>query len=167
MFLYIPERNGISEEIVIRECLLLMSTVELLCRIVGVDSEKLSKEENLLLEAELFYQICDELKKMVSAQFREYSQLLKFDSEMEEVMIEANFMRCIVNDILMSEAYTLSGIAYYTRMPEDIIYEVAAGCNTSPSLYLSRKIIEIHRNVRPELYREIMKKITRDQAEND
>lgn len=139
-----------------------MSALELLCHIIGVNSQKLSREENLILEAELFYQICDELKKILWERFKEYFRLLKFDCEMEDTVIEANFMRCIINDILASEAYTLSGIACYTQTPEDIIYEVAAGCNTSPSFYLSRKIIEIHRNVRPELYKEIMKKITCD-----
>ncbi len=74
-------------------------------------------------------------------------------------MIEANFIRCIINDILSTEEYNLPGIAYYTDTPEDVIYEVAAGCNVRPTLLLARKIIELHRLVRPHLYREIMNKI--------
>src|SRR6188768_1913567 len=87
---------------------------------------KLSKEENLILEAELFYKICDELKKLLWDRFKDYFHLLKFNIEMEDTVIEANFLRCIINDILSSETYTLSGIAFYTQTPEDIIYEVAA-----------------------------------------
>ena len=34
------------------------------------------------------------------------------------------------------------------------------GLNTSPSAIFLRKIIELHRSIRPELYREIMRKIT-------
>lgn len=30
--------------------------------------------------------------------------------EMEGVVIESNFMRCIINDILATESYTLEGI---------------------------------------------------------
>lgn len=133
-----------------------MPAMDLLCHIIGINSRQFSREENLLLEAELFYQLCDRLKNLLSVQFKEYFDLIKI--EMEDFMMEANFVRCIVNDILTSEAYTLSGIALYTQMPEDIIYEVAAGCNAHPSLYLSRKLIELHRSVRPELYKEIMKK---------
>jgi hypothetical protein len=149
----------------IREYFLFMSALELLCHVIGVDSQKLTKEETLLLEAELFYQLCDALKEILNMQFKDYFQLFKFNSEMEDAVIEANFMRCIINDILSSETYTLSGIAFYTQTPEDIIYELAAGSNTSPSFYLSRKIIELHRSVRPELYRDILKKITCKQAE--
>jgi hypothetical protein len=137
-----------------------MPALDWLCHIAGIDSHQFSKEENLLLEIELFFRLCNQLKELFSTQFKEYFQLIRMNTEMENIIMEANFMRCIVNDILLSEAYTLSGIALYTQMPEDIIYEVAAGCNTSPSFYLSRKIIELHRSVRPELYKEMMKKIT-------
>ena len=40
------------------------------------------------------------------------------------------------------EAYSLQGIACYANVPEEIIYEVASGCNANPSLMLSRKIID-------------------------
>ena len=140
-----------------------MPAMELLCQIIGIDPQNLSKEENTLLEAELFSQLCDELKKIFKLQFKEYFQLMKFNIEKEDAMIEANFIRCVINDILSTENYTLSGIAFYTQTPEDIIYEVAMGSNTSPSLLLSRKIIEIHKTVRQDLYRELLHKITKEQ----
>lgn len=136
-----------------------MPALDWLCHIVGINSHQFSKEENLLLEIELFYRLCNQLKEFFSTQFKEYFQLIKMNAEMESVIMEANFMRCIINDILLSEAYTLSGIALYTQTPEDLIYEVAAGCNTRPSFYLSRRIIELHRSARPELYKAIMLKI--------
>src|SRR5579883_3193368 len=107
-----------------------MSATEWLCQIIGVNSQKLSKEENILLEAELFCRLCEEFKKLFRNGFKDYFRMMKFDLEMEDAMLEASFMRCIVNDILSTENYTLSGIAYYTQTPEDIISEIASGCNT-------------------------------------
>ena len=47
----------------------------------------------------------------------------------------------------------------HTQIPEEVIYELAAGQNTNPSLKCIRKIIELHRNTRPALYHAIVKKI--------
>jgi hypothetical protein len=85
---------------------------------------------------------------------------------MEIAMFEANFIRCIINDILSTEEYTLSGIAYYTETPEEIVYDIAIGHNTSPSANLLRKIIELHRSVRRDLYRSIVEKIISEYSAN-
>lgn len=138
-----------------------MSATELLCRTIDVDPQKLSKEENLILEAELFTFLCSQFKTLFKCQLKNYFRFIKLSVEMEEAVIDEVFIRCIINDILSSEAYTLSGIAFYTQIPEDTLYEVAIGQNTNPSLFLSRKIIELHRSVRPELYREVLKKISK------
>lgn len=130
-----------------------------LCHLMEINHHKFSKEEHLFLEAELFLRICEEFKESIREQNKDYFRLMKFNTEKEDAMIEANFIRCIINDILSTQDYNLPGIAYYTNTPEDVIYEVVAGRNTSPSLLLSRKVIELHRSVRPNLYREIMSKI--------
>ncbi len=74
-------------------------------------------------------------------------------------MLEGNFIRLVINDILLTEEYTVQGIACYTQTPEDVIYDIAMGNNLAPSFPLSRKIIEIHRSIRPDLYSNILKKI--------
>ena len=74
-------------------------------------------------------------------------------------MLEANFLRYIIHDLLSIEAYSLQGIAYHANVPEEIIYEVASGCNTNPSLTLSRKIIDLHRQVRGDWYDDVIKRI--------
>lgn len=135
-----------------------MPTIEYLCRIIGINPHRLSKEENQILEAELFYSLCKELNHLFKNESGLYFRLIKFGALMEEMMIEENFMRCVINDLVYSESYTLSGIATYTQTPEDIIQEIAIGKNTNPSLHLARKIIELHRNIRPELYKKILEK---------
>ena len=137
-----------------------MSAIEPLCHLVGVSPAKLTKEENLILEMELFVHICEELKESFNKKFKECFRAIKYSGEMERVMNEANFVRCVINDILLTEEYTLDGIAYYTQTPRDVVYELAIGSNASPSAMLLRKILELHRSVRRELYVVIMKKIS-------
>ena len=137
-----------------------MPSTELLCQIIGIDPHKLSNEENLIVEVELFTRICEELKEIFKVQYKSYFRLIKCDAEMESAIMEAKFVRCVINDILSTEEYTLPGIACYTQTPEEVVYEVAAGLNTSPSATLLRRIIELHRSIRQDLYHEIIKKIT-------
>lgn len=139
-----------------------MSAIQELCCLYGIDPKQLSKEENILLEANLFTRICEELKEIYRAQNRDFFRLIKYTKEMEDQMLEANFIRLVINDILASDEYTLDGIAYYSGSSEDVIHEVITGLNTSPSLLLARKIIELHRTIRPDLYRSILNKITND-----
>src|SRR5579871_3524885 len=110
-----------------------MSSMESLYFLIGNSSSKFSRKEIFILEAELFFRLYDELKNFFKIQYKNYFRLMKFNWEMEEVMLEDNFARCVINDILATEEYTLPGIAYYTRTPEEVVYEVAIGRNTNPS----------------------------------
>lgn len=136
-----------------------MTAVRALYQLLNINLRSLSKKELVFLEADLFTRICEELKEIIRYQNKDYFRLLKLNKEKENTMIETNFIRCIINDILSTEEYNLAGIAYYAAIPQDIIYEVASGCNLHPTLALARKIIDLHRSVRANLYREIMKKI--------
>lgn len=137
-----------------------MSATEMLCQLIGIMPGKLSREEMLILEAEVFFRVYDGIKEVIRIENKDYFRLMKLDQDMENRMIEDNFIRCIINDIIATGEYSLSGIAYYTHTPEDVIYEIVLGRNRNPSIILSQKIIEIHRSVRPNLYHEIIKKIT-------
>lgn len=137
-----------------------MAAMENLCRIVGINPNRLSKGENILMEMELFYRVCHELKNHYYFDWYKYSQSMHFNEQMEGAMIDDNFVKCIVNDLL--EEYSLQGIASYTDLPEDVIYELASGQNSNPSLKCIRKIIELHRSTRPNLYQTIVRKIVQE-----
>lgn len=144
-----------------------MTATEPLCQLMGISSTNLTREEKYLIELELFVLICEELKKVIKAKNTEYFRLMKLNSEMENNMLDANLIRYVINDILLSEEYTLEGIACYTQIPEEVICDIAVGKNLSPSLPASRKIIELHKSIRPNLYREIMKKIAAEYLTQD
>lgn len=139
-----------------------MAAIKLLCHSADVNPSVLSKEENLLLEADLFSYLCRELMEMTKHQYKAYFSILKFDTNMENKIMENNFVRGVICDILSTEEYSLPGLAYYTNVPEDVIFEIVSGKNVDPSASLLRKIIELHRSVRPNLYREIMQKIMQE-----
>ena len=77
-------------------------------------------------------------------------------------MLEANLIRYVIIDILSSQEYSLAGLAYHINCPEDVIYEIAMGINTNPSLILSERLLELHRLVRPDMYLNLIKKSTFD-----
>lgn len=136
-----------------------MPAAKPLCHLIGIHPDTLTKEENVLLEIELFTRICEELRELERQQHKEYFQLMKFTLEQENTMLETRFTRSIIQDILSTNEYNLKGIAYYTDTHEDVIQEVYMGQNTSPSASLLRKVIELHRTVRHDLYAHITKKI--------
>lgn len=137
-----------------------MSMAQSLWDYLNLNSQLFSKKELLILEADLFTRLCEELIGLIKKQNKDYFSIMKFTIEKENMMIEANFLRVIIHDILSTEEYNMAGIAYYTDTPEDVIYEVAAGYNNRPTFLFARKIIELHRQVRSDLYQIIFNKIT-------
>jgi hypothetical protein len=74
-------------------------------------------------------------------------------------MLEANFIKYLIRDILSTEEYSLTGIANYARIPEDVIYDLFTGFNKNPSSSLWNKVIELHSTVRSDLYQKLIAKI--------
>lgn len=140
---------------------------ELLPFYLREDFCRLSKAESLLLEANLFmriaYLFCEELRN----QYKDYQKLIKHDLNMEDEMIETDFLRFLINDIISTNDYTLEGIANIIRIPVDAILEVVSGINTNPSLVLATRIIKLHGEVRRGLYGDLIKKVMEESSGHD
>lgn len=109
-----------------------MPAMEPFSNLFGINKKKLSKEESSLLEAELFIRICNELKEFFKQQYKNFFYLMKLNMDKENLMLEGNFILLLIQDILASGEYTLQGIARYTDIPEDVVYDLATGLNTKP-----------------------------------
>lgn len=131
-----------------------MTAIEPFCTGINI-----KKQEAWILEAVFFTRICEELKEYFRKKNTDYFKLMNFNLETENIMLEENFLQYVINDILATEAYSLTGIACYTNIPSDVIDEIVIGKNTNPSYYLVRKIIELHRSVRLDLYNWLIEKI--------
>lgn len=137
-----------------------MAAMELFCNMAGIKSYKLTLQEKMIFEVNLFSHICDELIK-IFCDVKRHSYV-KHNGNKEICMLEKNVVRFIVEDLLFAEDYSIEGMAYYTQFPEDVICDVISGKNQMPSLELSRKLIELHKTARPDLYKNIVKKIRQD-----
>lgn len=136
-----------------------MSAVRPLHSLMGINTSHLSRKEIYLLEAELLSHVCNELKQLFQKEYQNYFRLMKFNKKMEEAMLDANYIRFVIKDILLTEEYTLEGIAHYTLTPEEVVYDIATGFNTRPSATFLQRIIDLHRMVKRELYDTIIKKL--------
>jgi hypothetical protein len=144
-----------------------MPALQPLCTLLGINPQHLSKPELILIEADLFVRICAELQSIMQEQNKPYFRMIKTDIEKENTMLESNIAQCLIKDILTTEEYTLAGIACYTDTPEEAVYDIAAGCNNHPTFSLARRVIELHRTVRPSLYAAIAQKIKEKMLESD
>ncbi|VVC76396.1 hypothetical protein AQUSIP_17080 [Aquicella siphonis] len=136
-----------------------MPAIQEFCDIFCLDSQGLSRKEKLILEADLFVQVCRELIEIFRQYFQNYFILMNFSVEMENAMLEENFLQLLIKDILISGEYTVAGIAHYTNIHEDIVHEVLIGRNNCPSAAFLRRTIELHQSVRRDIYQQIRKKI--------
>jgi hypothetical protein len=91
--------------------------------------------------------------------FKEYFLLTRTNIEKENAMHETSALLFVINDIIMSEEYSLEGVANYTQIPEEVICDIISGKNKTPSLHISRKLINLHRTVRPDVYKKVIEKI--------
>lgn len=135
-----------------------MSAIEPLRKMMEID-QSLTHQENLLLELELFSRICEELKELFREKYKNYFYLMNLTIEKENHMLESSLIQFIINDILATGEYTLKGIARYTGSFEDVVVESMTGVNKYPSAIFLRKLIDLHRSVRRDVYDLIMKKV--------
>lgn len=137
-----------------------MSKTDLVCCLLGQLAFKLSHAEKLLLEINLFTRLCNELSEIFTSQHKEYWKLINSYFNRKENMGHVKLIQEIIKDILSTKEYSLSGISHHTHIPEEVLYEIAVGINTNPTFELSRKIFELHIDLRRNLYDEIMRKFT-------
>jgi hypothetical protein len=56
-----------------------MAALERLCHFMGIDSKKLTREENLILEAELYKRVHEEVWESYKFQHKDYFYLFKLN----------------------------------------------------------------------------------------
>lgn len=134
-----------------------MSAMEPLCLLLGVNPKKLSKYKIRFLEAELFVRIYAKLEEIFRNRYKNFFRLMNFTLHMETTMLEANFVRFLIENMISTGNYTMQGIVSYTDTPEDTIHEIMIGRNTSPSVTFVRKLIELDRVARKDFYQAIVK----------
>lgn len=145
-----------------------MSRIDLVSELLLIRPCNLTKVEKNLLEINLFALVYEELHKIFKQQYERYFKLIPFIYLKDEDMLTVNFIQEMLKDILSTSEYTMSGVANYTNIPEEVLFDIILGTNTNPTFELSRKLFELHMVVRRELYRQILNKvITKDSSKKD
>jgi hypothetical protein len=130
----------------------IMPALEPFYYLLHQNSKKLTKNEVLFTEVIFFLQ----LQQLIS-QTTVYHR-----HDKDSIMIDHHFVKQLLEDILVTEEYTLTGIAYHLNIPEDVLADILTGCNQSPSLSIARRIMELHKFIRRDLYQDLIRKIALD-----
>ncbi len=78
---------------------------------------------------------------------------------MESYIMDSTVVRFLIQSILETNEYTLEGIARYTRIPFDIIFEAACGIKNQVSIGTSVKIMNLFLQVKPDMMQHLVKKL--------
>lgn len=91
-----------------------------------------------------FYQLFSEL-----SQNRMHCN--QFDSSMEYYMMDNKIIQLLIQGIVETGEYTLEGIACYTRIPFDVIYDAASGIRNHLSVAPWARIANLYIQVNPDI----------------
>lgn len=136
-----------------------MAAMELFSNLLPINHREFTTKELNLLEVRLLLELIEQIQNAFMEHYKDYFSLIHYKKDLKEMMLQENFIKTLVCDILATQEYTLAGIALYTHFPEEIIYELAVGQNKNPSFHLSMKIMQLHSMVRPGLYKELINKV--------
>ncbi len=75
----------------------------------------------------------------------------KNDSYMECCAVDSKVIQMIIKAIIETEEYTLEGIAYYTRIPFDVVFDAACGNSSQISITFWKKMIGLLIQIRPQI----------------
>ena len=106
-----------------------------------------AKNERKILKAFLLgrlYQLFCEL-------FQNKMQCNQNNSSMECYTMDSKIIQLLIQGIVETGEYTLEGIAFYTRIPFDVIYDAACGINNQFSITPWARIVGLYMQVKPDI----------------
>ena len=107
------------------------------------------KNEKKLLKALLI----NRLHKLFIELFQNKIQCIEKNSPLECYTIDSKIIQLLIHAIVDTGEYTLEGIAYYTRIPFDIIFDAACGSSNQLSITPWSKVVDLYIQVKPEIAR--------------
>jgi hypothetical protein len=87
-------------------------------------------------------------------------------SHTECYSMDQKIIQLVIRGILESGQYTLEGIAYYTRIPFDIILDAACGHQRELSMTAWSRIVGLYMQVRPDVSKLLLKKLLQLESED-
>ena len=91
-----------------------------------------------------------------------FKHKLQFDNKNiseECYTMDSKIMQLIINGIIETGEYTLEGIAYHTRIPQDIIYDAATGINNQFSITPWARLVDLYLQVKPDIAQALINRL--------
>lgn len=113
------------------------------------------KNERKILKAfllERFHQLFHEL-------FETRLQSHPDNFSMECYAMDSKIIQLLIQGIVETGEYTLEGIAFYTRIPFDVIYDAACGINNQFSITPWAKVVDLYLQINPDVTQTLIDKL--------
>ena len=78
---------------------------------------------------------------------------------MEHSFMDNKVMQFLIQSILDTEEYTLEGIAIYTHIPFDVIYDITCGINKQASITTWAKLVDLYLRTKPDILPMLINKL--------
>ena len=114
-----------------------------------------AKNERKILKAFLL----GRLQTLFCDLFHTKIQCNQNNSSMECYAMDSKIIQILIQGIVETGEYTLEGIAYYTRIPFDVIYEAACGINKQFSITTWIRVVDLYIQVKPDVVQVIIDKL--------
>ncbi|MHB1947206.1 MAG: hypothetical protein ACYCQI_03725 [Gammaproteobacteria bacterium] len=121
-----------------------------------------AKNERKLLKAFLV----GHLQKLFCDLFQNKIKAIHNNSSMECYTMDSKIIQLLIQGIVETGEYTLEGIAYYTRIPFDVIYDAACGISNQFSITPWVRIVDLYTQVRPEVVHVLIDKLLQIKDKN-
>ena len=99
--------------------------------------------------------------------FQNKIQLEKTFSSMECYTMDNKIIQFLIQEIIDTEQYTLEGIAHYTRIPFDVIFDAACGNNTQLSITPWARVVDLYMQVKPDVSQLLLNKLIEIKDKNN
>jgi len=88
------------------------------------------------------------------------------DSPMECYAMDSKIIQFLIQGIVETGEYTLEGIALYTYIPFDIIYDAACGINNQFSITPWVRVVDLYMHVKPDITKILIDKFLEMKEKN-
>lgn len=106
------------------------------------------------------------LHKLFIEIFRNQIDGNQYNCAMESYAMDSLIIQGIIKGIIETGEYTLEGIAYYTQIPFDVIYDAASGIHNHFSITPWAKIANLYLQVKPEITQLLIEKLLKIKDQN-
>jgi hypothetical protein len=120
-----------------------------------------AKNERKILKAFLLGQLHQLFCKLFQNKMRNDN-----DFPMECYAMDSKIIQFLIQGIVETGEYTLEGIALYTHIPFDVIYDAACGINNQFSITPWVRVVDLYMQVKPDITKILIDKLLEMKEKN-